>query len=166
VNETEQKEIFRLTRALMPRTTPEQAELLVREVKDSPFPVVRDAIEAHASTENEGRLSIPWVKCEIERRTYFETQSQRAMRRVSEEAAAAAIRKAQDDADRKEADAAIEEARTFCAAHMADLEAWRDEIVKDNPALGVLTAGKPVFKSTVLVCAIFERFGKQLAEAR
>lgn len=166
MNATEENEIFRLVRALMPRTTPDLAMLLVREVKDSPFAVVRDSVEAHAAGENEGRLSIPWIKNEIERRTYFETQSQRATRRVGEEAAAATIHRAQDDADRKAADANLEEARTFCAAHLADLEAWRDEIVSENPALGVLTAGKPIWKSTVLVCAIYERFGRQMAGAR
>ncbi len=156
MNDSEQREVFRLLKSIMPRTTDEQAMLCIQKVVKAPVGVVLQAVKTHAETEPEGRLSIPWIKNEVERILFYKNPRQKWEEAVKQKEAAAEL----IEEEKIAAEQSIGAAREFCKNHHDRLDEWRTEIVKDQPYLAGLTAGKETLKSTALVCAIYTKFGK------
>lgn len=156
MTENEQMEVFKLVKSLFPGSTAELAMLLVKNADKHPYSTVSLAIQTHAETEMENRLSIPWVMNEVERLVFFKTAGEKHQAASDEFIA----RRQREWMEKTASEKSVAAALAFCESHLERLDEWRAEIVAIQPTLGMLTEKKKTLESTALVCAIYSRFGK------
>lgn len=149
-----------LAMELLPRTTAGQAKQFTESIMDLPPDLAESALREHARTNeaDPNRLCLPGFRSaldDVKRNRWVQSPGKKREIAKSEFEAVAESR----HGERVKAEADVAKAREFCESHPDQLDFWRSEIVGANPSLEKMTRNRATLDSTVLVCAIYAKYG-------